>query len=191
MTVLSRVCHKAAWRFSAARGKRAAMAAALGIALVACAPALDWRELRPAGTQLQLLFPCKPTSQQRTLNLAGAPVALTLHACQAGNLTWALSHADVADPARVASALTELKAAAQIKMGQPEVAWVALITPGATPNAQSGLARFSISGADRQALQMHVAVFAHGTRVFQAAVLGSSVPAEAADAFFSSLRVQP
>ncbi len=191
MTQLSRARRSTAWLLWTSGRKHVSVALALAMPLAACAPALDWREVRPAGTQLHLLFPCKPTSQQRTLNLAAAPVVLTLQACQAGGLTWALSHADVNDPARVAPALTELRTAAQSKMGQPGATWAPLTTPGATPNAQSGLARLSMAGPDPQAMQMHVAVFAHGTRVFQAAVLGPKVPTEAADSFFASLRVQP
>jgi hypothetical protein len=175
----------------APRGRRVGVAGTLALTLGACAPVLDWREVRPTGTQVQLLLPCKPTSQQRTVSLAAMPVTLTLQACQAGGLTWALSHADVANPARVAPALIELKAAAVSKMGPPSTAWAAWVTPGATPNAQSGLARFAAQGPDKQAVQMHVAMFAHGTRVFQAAVLGQAVPDEAANAFFSSLRVVP
>lgn len=82
---------------------------AVAAMLVACAPALDWRDVRPEGSGVLLLFPCKPDSQVRTLSLAGAPVRLALHACSTGGSTWALAVADVGDPARVGSALTELR----------------------------------------------------------------------------------
>lgn len=159
--------------------------------MVACAPSLDWREVRPAGTPLQLLLPCKPTSQQRNVSLAAAVVPLTLVACQAGNLTWALSHADVVDPAQVGAALLALRAAAQAKMGAPTTPWAAMKTAGATPHAESGMAAFAAAGPDGRQVQMHIGVFAHGTRVFQATVLGISIPAEAASSFFSSLRLNP
>jgi hypothetical protein len=38
---------------------------------------------------------------------------------------------------------------------------------------------------------MQLAVFAHGTRVYQATVLGERLPDELADTFFGSLRVSP
>jgi hypothetical protein len=159
--------------------------------LAACAPSLDWREVRPAGTSLQLLLPCKPTSQQRRVSLAKAVVPLTLYACQAGDLTWAVSHADVLDPALVAPALAALRAAAQVKMGAPTLAWAMLPTAGATPNAQSGFASFALRAPQGEGVQMQTAVFAQGTRVFQATVLGAAIPAEAASSFFSSLRLNP
>jgi hypothetical protein len=158
--------------------------------LAACAPSLDWREVRPVGTSLRLLLPCKPTSQQRSVQLASVMVPLTLYACQAGDMTWAVSHGDVVDPAQVAPALLALRAAAQAKMGAPTQAWAALPTPGATPNAQSGMAAFVTRQSQGEVWQMQTAVFAQGTRVFQATVLGAAVSAEAASSFFSSLRLK-
>ena len=76
------------------------MLAAAGL-LAACAPALDWRDVRLEGSGVLLLFPCKPDSQTRTLSLAGASVRLSLHACSAAGSTWALAVADLGDPARV------------------------------------------------------------------------------------------
>jgi hypothetical protein len=166
-------------------------ALALAVTLGACTPALDWREVRPSGTQLQVLFPCKPIAQQRTLSLASKPLALTLQACQADGLTWAISHADVADPARVGPALLELKAAMLGKMGPPVAPWTAPVIPGATPHADSGVARFAARGSDQRVMQMQVALFAHGTQVFQATVLGPVVPEDAAGTFFSSMRLRP
>jgi hypothetical protein len=94
-------------------------------------------------------------------------------------------------PARVGPALAELKMVVLNKMGQPVASWVPATISGATPNTQSGLAKFAARGPHQEAVQMHVTVFAHGTRVFQATVLGQTVPADDAHAFFSSLRVLP
>ena len=71
------------------------------IGVMGCAPVLDWREVRPAGSGVSLLFPCKPDSQSRLVRLAGMQVRLVLLACAAGGSTWGLAHADVVDPASV------------------------------------------------------------------------------------------
>ena len=57
--------------------KSAALAAC--VALVACSPALDWREVRPSGTRLLAMFPCKAGAQQRSVR----PVSYT-HLLPAG-----------------------------------------------------------------------------------------------------------
>lgn len=161
------------------------------LALVACAPALNWRDVRPEGSGAQLLFPCKPDVQERRVALAGPPVRLTLNACNAGDLTWALAHADVTDPARVGPALAALQAGAAINLGAPPATWTPQAVPGATPQPGSGHARLAGQRPDGQPAQMQVLVFAHGTQVFQASVVGAAVSEEAALAYFTSIRLLP
>jgi len=159
--------------------------------LAACAPALDWRDVRPAGTRLQLQFPCRPVAQQRTVVLAGAAVPMTLQACDADGHTFALALADVGDPARVSPALTELAAGAARNIGALARPGRTLELPGATPNA--GNQRIALQGRrpDGRAAQVSAALFAHGTTVFQATVLAEVPAAEAVEIFLASLRLAP
>lgn len=174
----------------------AAMAIALALAggtfmLAACAPALDWRDLRPEGSALRLQLPCKPSGQSRDLPLAGTRVNLALYACSAADQTWGLGVADVADPARVGPALAELAAAAAANLGAASAETLPLPVSGATPNAASGRKRLQGRLPDGKPVQMQVAVFTHGTQVFQATVLGERVSEDAAQTFFASLRFGP
>lgn len=162
---------------------------ALVAGLAACAPALDWRDTRPEGSALQLQFPCKPSAQRRDVPMAGQRVNLALHACAAGGQTWGLAVADVGDPARVGPALAELAQAAAVNLGAPAGQPMALKIPGATPNPASTRLRLQGRLPDGRAVQMQVAVFARGTQVFQATVLGEAVADDAADTFFDSLRM--
>jgi hypothetical protein len=157
-------------------------------ALGACAPALDWRELRPEGSGLQLMLPCRPTTQARSVMLAGRSVKFSLVACSAGAQTWALAFADVGDPALVAAALEELRTSAARNLGAQAHAARPLDVPGATPNA--GSLRFAVDGRlpDGSAVQEQAAVFVRGTRVFQATAVGAQLGADAVDTFFGSLR---
>ena len=159
--------------------------------LTACAPALDWRDVRPADSGVQLLMPCKATPQARQLRLSGRAVKLSLHACSAGGHTWALAFADVTDPTQVGGALNELRAAAANNLGATAVQPVALAVPGATPHPASE--RVLIAGRlpNGQPVQEQVAVFAFGTRVFQATVLAEALNTEAVETFFGALRVAP
>ena len=161
---------------------------ACGAALSGCAPTLDWRDVRVEGSGLRLQMPCKPDAQRRDLPLAGARVNLTLYACAAGGQTWGLGFADVGDPARVASALAGLAAAAVSNLDGRGAGALPMQVAGATPNANS--ARQLLHGRlpDGKPMQMQVAVFTRGTLVFQATVLGAQVPTEAAQTYFASLR---
>jgi hypothetical protein len=165
------------------------------VVAVGCAPTLDWREVRVAGAGLVALFPCKPVDQTKQLPLAGTEVQLTLSACVAGGSTWAVAHADVVDPARVGPALTELLAttAAKASSAPPEpVPWR---IEGVTPNEHSQRVRLAGRRADGSRLPMQMAVFARGTRVFQATWLGDGSngqrQGDAVETFFAGLRVVP
>jgi hypothetical protein len=169
----------------------AGWAGAAALLLAACAPALDWREVRPEGSRVVLLMPCKPTAQQRQLPLAGAAVRLSLHACRADGQTWGIAHADVEDPARVAAALAELRASTAANVAAEGVQRLPLEVPGATPQPGSERVRFDGRLPDGRPVQAQVAVFAHGTHVFQVTALGERLPDEAADTFFGSIRLAP
>jgi hypothetical protein len=159
--------------------------------LAGCAPALDWREVRPEGSGLRLWFPCKPASHARNVALAAGQVRLQLSACKAGDLTWALAQADVGEPARVGPALAELDAAAARNLAATQARPLPLQVDGATPNPASRRVLLDGRLPNGRAVTEQVAVFAKGTQVFQATVLGERVDAEAADTFFGSLRFAP
>jgi hypothetical protein len=163
---------------------------ALAYAAAACTPTLDWRELRIDGTMLLALFPCKPSGHARNLALAGVTVEMTLTACSTGGATYAVSFADVGQPALVGKALDELAAAAARNIdakGAPTSA--PLQIEGMTPNPRA--ARWAIAGrrGDDQRVEEQVAVFSHGTQVFQATMVGAKLDSEAIDMFFGALRL--
>ena len=84
------------------------------VGLSACAPALNWREVRPADAEgLLATFPCKPQQAQRQIPLPGLPDLVTVHllSCEAEGSRWALSHLSVADASQVPVALRALAAA--------------------------------------------------------------------------------
>ncbi|HET9976341.1 MAG TPA: hypothetical protein VFQ20_02815 [Burkholderiaceae bacterium] len=174
------------------QARHALLAALAAAAVSACAPALDWREVRPDGAGgLVLAFPCKPASHARMLPLAGAPVRTTLHACSAGDATWAVAFADIEDPARVTAALAALKAAAAANIAAAASQPLTGVAAGATPNPQAG--RLALEGRypDGRTARMQLAVAARGTVVVQVSVLGERIGRDEADSFFGSVRFTP
>lgn len=163
----------------------------LGAGLAACSPALDWRETRPANAGLTLLMPCKPQLHERQVLLVGSTVRMALHACTAGEQTWALAFADVGDPQRLGAALQALAQAATGNVNATSTRELALVVPGATPHGSSKRAQAQGQLADGQTRHLQFAVFAHGTRVFQATALGPSLQADAAQTFMESIRFAP
>ena len=158
-------------------------------ALVACSPALDWRQVRPEGWGLLATMPCRPDQQQRQVALAGAPVALSLLVCSAEGHTFALASADVGDPGRVAPALQALLQAAQANVQGQVLAEQPAAVPGMTP--QAGAVRRQLAGRmpDGRAVREQVEVFAHGLRVFQATVVGPDAGPSQAGPFFEAIEL--
>lgn len=159
--------------------------------LGACSPAMEWRDMRPPGAQLRMAMPCRPDSLQREVALAGATVPLTLMACQVEGAMFAVSYADVGEPSRVGPVLVALAESARRNLqGQVESEAPAQVA-GMTP--QPAARRLVLSGhmPDGRALTSHTVLFSHGTRVFQATVMGEKLQDQAVRTFIEGLAVQP
>jgi hypothetical protein len=138
------------------------------------------------------MFPCKPASHARRVAIAGESLRMSMFACSAGETVYALSFADVKDPSRVGAALDELARAAQMNLQSPGgAASEPLKVAGMTPHSQTAQWRLAGRLPDGRVVQERVALFSHGTRVYQATMLGAALDAEAQDAFFGALRVGP
>lgn len=153
------------------------------LGLAACAPSLDWREVRPEGGGLQALFPCKPEVENRR-----EPTPMGLAVCQAAGQSFSVSWAELADPAQVGLALRQMREALATKLAAPAPASASsgVLVPGMTPQPEAG--QWWLQGARQQA---RVAVFARGLRVYQLTQLGERLEAGAWETFVTGLTLQP
>lgn len=156
--------------------------------LTACSPTLDWRETAAEGSGVVAMFPCRPDRHARTVELAGSKLQMEMLVCPAGGATYALSFADVVEPAQVATALAELRATAlrNLQAAQPQIAPAQI--SGMTPNVEA--LRLSVVGRlpDGAAVQEHAVFFAKGLRVYQGTVIGAKPAPEANEIFLSSFK---
>lgn len=142
--------------------------------LAACQPALNWREVRPAGSGAVALFPCKPEVEQRG--------AMGLAHCEAAGSRFALSWADTPDASQAGAALKAMAQALATKLGQPLPPVQPLQVPGMTPLPEAG--QYRLAGA-------RLAVFAHGGRVYQALLTAAKDDTAAWEAFAAGVHVGP
>jgi hypothetical protein len=156
--------------------------------LAACTPPLDWREIRPPETGAEVLFPCKPSQNVRRISMAGTEVDMALLVCEAGGATWALSHADVVDPARVTQALDELAGAAMRNVAASSPASAPVAIAGMTPNPRASRMRAAGRRPDGAEVHTDTTVFARGTRVYQITVLARRSSTAPVDTFVASVR---
>jgi len=164
--------------------------AAAAVLLAACSPALNWREVRPEGSDAVVMFPCKPQRLARVLLLAGNPVEMHLSSCTAEGVTYALSDAAVDSPVQAGPALRALSAAAANNIGAAaDAASAPLAIPGMTPNDAARRWSLQGRGADDKPVREELAVFTRGRRVYQATIVGPAIDTEAAGTFFSSIQL--
>lgn len=167
----------------------ACLAGLLGGALPACAPVLNWRQMRPEGWALEAAMPCRPDRLSRDLPLAGTTVTLTLLVCRVGEHSFALASAVLPDPGSVPAVLQALVAAARDNVAGQVEAERPLRVPGMTPQPSALHRRLHGQAPDGRAVTEEVAVFAHGMRVFQATVLGPALDTAQTAPFFDGLKV--
>jgi hypothetical protein len=171
------------------RGVAAALA--LGGALAGCSPTFNWREARPEGSGVALMFPCRPAHEERRVRIGTAVLPMQIDACSAGAVHFALAFVDAAEATEVTPLLEALRRQSLTNLEGTETASSAFAPPGATPNPQS--ARVAIIGArpDGRRVVADAAFFVKGLRLFQATVLGAedSRGREAADTFFGAIRL--
>lgn len=157
--------------------------------LVACSPALDWREVRADDGALTALFPCRPERRARTVVVADDNVQMEMAVCAASGSTYAVAFIDLHDPAAVTGALEALRRAAVVNLGGGTPRTVPFALGGMTPNPQA--ARFVVAGhlPDGAAVQEHAALFVKGLRIYQASVIGKAPTPEAVETFIAGLKL--
>lgn len=144
-------------------------------ALAACSPAFNWRDVRPEGGSVGATLPCKPETAQRTVALAGQPVALRMLSCDVGGLTFAMALLQVPSglplttvvDAWQQASLASLKVAA----GQSQV-WVPEVR--LPPDSGMQLRGWKAVGVrpDGSAVPAHGVMLARGDEVTQLVVYG-------------------
>lgn len=86
----------------------------LVLAVSACSPTFDWREVRPPEAEAVLNLPCKPEFQNRK---AANGARMGLAHCKTGGFEFAFSWAELATPAEAPLAVAQMREALGRKQG--------------------------------------------------------------------------
>ncbi len=158
---------------------------------MACSPTLDWREVRTDTSSLRFLLPCKPDQAQKQVPLGPSEVQLNMLGCEAGGATFAVAWAELAPGAETAAVLSQWERLTLQNMRAAAPAESkALKVVGAASSPAPHLLLATGQTADGKPVQGQAAYFSNGSQIFQAVVYASKISPEAADTFFSSLRLQ-
>ncbi len=155
---------------------------------LACSPTFNWRTTRVDGTPLQASLPCKPEAAVRPVALPSGAANLSMMACEAGGLRFALGWMRV--PGADAQLLQAWQQASLSSVGQAAGAvapagWTWQV-PGAT---LSQAVQAEGRGPRGEALVVRAVYFVQGDIAYQAAVYGQRPDRADAAPFFEALRL--
>lgn len=152
------------------------------LVLCACSPKFDWRDYRSNIAPYAVLFPSKPASHTRSVNLDGQTASMTMAATDIDGTLFAVGSAELADADRAQSAVQAMKTAMVRNVG----------APSARETIRDGGYEVEARGARAGApVRLHGRFLARGKRVYQVVVIGpeNAVSKENVDTFLRSFKV--
>lgn len=153
-------------------------------ALAGCSPDYNWREVQNADAAFSALFPAKPSSHAREINLDGIRTSMSMTAAEVNGALFAVGSTELASPALVQPALNAMKTAMVRNIGGTVAS--ERNVAGAIPYSEL-VANGSRNG---QPVQMTARFAARNQRVYQAVVIGApqALPADTVETFLSSFK---
>ena len=157
--------------------------------LASCDPTLNWREVRSDDAGYTALFPAKPTSFERAVNLDGLQVMMNMTAAEADGVNFAVATAIIEDEGQRAKALIAMQTAMLRNIrGEITEKKTVSVKGGATAIQMHATGQAGQAGPAGTPLVLFARFVMHESRVFQVIALGpkEKLSAETADTFLSS-----
>ena len=169
------------------RRRFAALAAALGLLLAGCSPKYNWRDYASPDAPYRVMFPAKPSTFTRTIDLDGMQVAMTMTAAEVDGATFAVGAAEAPDAVRAQAALEAMQVALVRNIG-------ATVTSQNTTVDNNGRATRDVDASGTSnGVPMHLVGHfeARGNRFYQVIAIGKAdaLPAEQVEQFITSFKL--
>ena len=168
--------------------KRLFCAASLAAALLlsGCNPTYNWRDYSSADAPYRIMFPAKPASHTRAIDLNGMQVEMTMTAAEVEGAMFAVGTGVAPDAAQAQAAVAAMKTALVRNIGAKVER-----ESTAAAGANSAVDIDAIGSANGQPMKLRGHFEARGKRFYQVIVMGktSAMSAEHTDQFMSSFSV--
>ncbi|HEY1043297.1 MAG TPA: hypothetical protein VGE60_05490 [Telluria sp.] len=154
------------------------------VLLAACSPEYNWRQYDSPDAPYGVLFPDKPATYTRPINLSGSHFDMTMTAAEVKHTVFAVGSGVAPDPATAQQALAAMKTAMVRNIG-------AQVTEEKTqPGSSLDVEARGVRNGQPMRLVGHFE--ARGNRFYQVIVLGpdGSVPDEQVEQFMSSFKLR-
>jgi hypothetical protein len=156
--------------------------------LAACSPQFNWRDYSSKDAPFRVMFPDKPASHTRSIDLDGMTVEMTMTAAQVDGATFAVGSAEAPDTAKAQAALQAMKTAMVRNIGATITSEKTRAASGARGEAIDIVATGSQNGTPMQ-LVGHFE--AHNKRFYQVVVMGraKALPPDQVEMFMTSFKL--
>ena len=160
----------------------------------ACSPKYDWRDYRSPDAPFFAVFPGKPSTHTRAIDLDGLKVTMTMTAAQVNGTMFAVGSAEVPDAAKAQAAIKAMQVALLKNIGgtiRHEKTASAAGASGAARTQRTSI-QMEARGLQHGAPMLLVGHFiAQDKRIYQVIVLGKeqAVLRDAVEMFMSSFKL--
>lgn len=163
------------------------------VVLAGCNPKYNWREYSSTDAAFRVMFPDKPASHTRSIDLDGLTVDMTMTAAQIDGTTFAVGSAQAPDAASAQAALAAMQTALVRNIGATvtKKAAASATSAGAAGVRQSASIDIEAKGMQNGVPMRLIGHFeARGKRFYQVIVIGKEkdVPPEQVEMFMSSFK---
>ena len=165
------------------------------LSLAACSPTYNWRDYSSQDAPFRAMFPDKPSSHTRSIDLNGLKVNMTMTAAQVEGSTFAVGTAEAPDADQAEAALQAMKTALVKNIGATvtsEKTGKSSTASGAT-SSRSAAIDIHASGMQNGVPMTLVGHFeSRNKRFYQVIVIGKqkNLSKENIDMFMSSFKLQ-
>ena len=152
------------------------------LVLAGCSPAYNWRDYNSPDAPYQAMFPDKPVTHKRSINLDGLTVDMTMTAAEIDGTVFAIGSAEAPDAAQAQAAVAAMRTAMVNNIG-------ATITREEKKDAAINIDAKGMQNGAPMRLVGHFE--SRGTRFYQVVVMGKekNVPQDEVDMFMSSFKL--
>ena len=163
------------------------LASLSAVLLAGCSPTYNWRDYTSAEGAYKVLFPAKPATHTRGIDLGGIKVDMTMTAAEVEGTTFAVGTAVAPDAALAQATLPAMRQALLRNIGAGDAAE----QNGAAP-AGGALDVDAVGKGNSGPVRLVGRFVAKGTRVYQVIVVGrpGAMPPEHTEQFLSSFKPQ-
>lgn len=163
-------------------------------ALTACSPTYNWRDYNSPDGSYHVLFPAKPASYTRQIDLDGMKVNMTMTAAEVEDTMFAVGSAEAPDAAHAQAALAAMKTALVRNIGAKITSEKAAAASVASDKSSTQRAALDIeaSGSQNGVPMRLIGHFeARDKRFYQVIVMGkaSAIQPEQTEQFLSSFKL--